>query len=46
MPIKHHFGKSEWLKINLTETVSSFCHIVFRKAYISHIMINCNRGSV
>ena len=48
MPIKHHFGKSEWLKINLTKTMHSFCHIVFRKAYISYIMINlnCNRGSV
>ena len=48
MPMKHHFGKSEWLKINLTKTMHSFCHIVFRKAYISYIMINlnCNRGSV
>ena len=48
MPIKHHFGKSEWLKINLTKTMHSFCHLVFRKAYISYIMVNlnCNRGSV
>ena len=46
MPIKHHFGRNEWLKINITETMHSFCRIVFRKAYISYIMINCNRGSV
>ena len=36
MPIKHHFGKIECLKINLTETMHSFCRIVFRKAYISY----------
>ena len=36
------------VKINLTKTMHSVCHIVFRKAYISYIMINlnCNRGSV
>ena len=33
MPMKHHFGKSEWLKINLIKTMHSFCHFVFRKAY-------------
>ena len=26
MPIKHHFGKNEWLKI-ITETTHSFCHM-------------------
>ena len=26
MPIKHHFGKNEWLKI-ITETTQSFCHM-------------------
>ena len=44
--IKRHFGKSEWLKINFTETMHGFCNTVFRKAYISYIKINSNRGSV
>ena len=46
MPIKHHFGKSEWLKINLTKTMHSLCHIVFRKAYISYFLTSWSTWTV
>ena len=42
MPIKHHFGKSEWLKIN--QQRPQLVPHVYREAYISYI--NCNRGKV